>query len=921
MAKNTFKRSIAMLLVLNMLTGMLPIQALAEDGNTEAPVITVTVTPSESSSEKKESAPAEKQESAPAEKQEAAPAEKKESAPAEKSESAPAEKTESAPAEKTESAPAEKTESAPAEKTESAPAEKTESAPAEKTETVEVVSYNESGSESDSEPVEIGKQEVETTHGVTEEVETEIKTETTENENGSTSVKTEEVAVEFVTAGGSLVDFIGVSDMTTEENGLIHGNANEEYLVYKETDNGYYVAEGGSELTLEEVDMGEDVTVDVPLTDEEGKNQNTVVGGPEVGDDMGSKGDKPTSDKDGKYDYTDSKVHQQGSVTITTTEVLFSEKIDVENTDLEHVVSDTTPTDNNDLVYADVAPDMYLPGYEGEILPPEGSLDDDYAYTYVGTGNTSKFVPAIVYTKPLDEAGKLAQYGENAYIKKNSITYYYVGCLPEEVKATIAYDENGGYILDEEGYILNKDGNRIFKEELTSVDPDGNTVYLHRFDKINNNYKVEGWFEDGEWQAELNGDESFSTIWAGPQQFILVDDNGNVVTAYCADASTPTQDNFGYNVENLEDATYYSEEDAKMIRSIAANGYWGTKDGFGSLEEMKKKLAEAGFTAEELASLNDGAALTATQMAIWSCSNKMSSIQFVNAFYSTWGIKNGVNIPETKEDEVKVMFKLYDYLMNLAPTDVEGTTADTIINVDNFVDNMEVTVIEKAKDHENNNDDDHNNDAYVTNLTFALVVTPSTENGDDLVVKVVDAAGNVIASGRVAGEMTEEDKANGMVQLDRDEENNYTFSGITMIEGEQNFNLTLEGIQNLKEGVYLYSSEVDTDGTSSQTLVGVSSGERAVNVSMNIKFELDVKDTVVAHERVWRHETTRENPLPPAEYRLGFGVGQLEVIEEEVPLAAPPQTGDMSILWFAMIVMSGCGLCILNLLEKRKCRA
>ena len=425
--------------------------------------------------------------------------------------------------------------------------------------------------------------------------------------------------------------------------------------------------------------------------------------------------------------------------------------------------------------------------------------------------------------------------------------------------------------------------------------------------------------EDGEWQAELNGDESFSTIWAGPQQFILVDDKGNVVTAYCADASTPTQDNFGYNVENLEDATYYSEEDAKMIRSIAANGYWGTKDGFGSLEEMKKKLAEAGFTAEELASLNDGAALTATQMAIWSCSNKMSSIQFVNAFYSTWGIKNGVDIPETKEDEVKVMFKLYDYLMNLAPTEVEGTTADTIINVENFVDNMSVTVIEKAKDHENNNDDNHNNDAYVTNLTFALVVTPSTENGDDLVVKVVDAKGNVIASGRVAGEMTEEDKANGMVQLDRDDKNNYTFSGITMIEGEQNFNLTLEGIQNLKEGVYLYSSQV-VDGTSSQTLVGVSSGERAVNVSMNIKFELDVKDTVVAHERVWRHETTRELP-PPAEYRLGFGVGQLEVIEEEVPLAAPPQTGDMSILWFAMIAMSGCGLCILNLLEKRKCKA
>ena len=50
MANNTFKRSIAMLLVLNMLSGMLPIQALADEGNTDAPEIVVTITPSESSS-------------------------------------------------------------------------------------------------------------------------------------------------------------------------------------------------------------------------------------------------------------------------------------------------------------------------------------------------------------------------------------------------------------------------------------------------------------------------------------------------------------------------------------------------------------------------------------------------------------------------------------------------------------------------------------------------------------------------------------------------------------------------------------------------------------------------------------------------------------------------------------------------------
>ena len=316
----------------------------------------------------------------------------------------------------------------------------------------------------------------------------------------------------------------------------------------------------------------------------------------------------------------------------------------------------------------------------------------------------------------------------------------------------------------------------------------------------------------------------------------------------------------------------------------------------------------------------------------------MSGVEFLNALKTndpdangelktSWasGLLKSGELGEVDRKTVDLLYKIYGFMITMEPTAIEKpTTNDTIINADNFLENMSVTVIEKAKDHENNKDDDRDNDAYVTNLTFALVVEPSTENGDDLVVKVIGADGTPIAAGRIAGTLTEQDIVDGVKELSPDENGNYSFTGITMIEGEQNFNLTLEGIQNLKEGVYLYSSEVrseDGDEVSSQTLVGKAGGKHAVSVEMNITFELDVKETVVARERVWRTETTHEDPPPPAEYRLGFGVGQLEVIEEEVPLAAPPQTGDMSILWFAMIALSGCGLCILNLLEKRKCRA
>ena len=91
-------------------------------------------------------------------------------------------------------------------------------------------------------------------------------------------------------------------------------------------------------------------------------------------------------------------------------------------------------------------------------------------------------------------------------------------------------------------------------------------------------------------------------------------------------------------MKNLEDADYYSQEQAEQIRSIALKGYWGTvgyqtdQDGntilddagnpvpkVGSLEALKATLPASGeFTAEELESLTDGVALTATQMAIWS---------------------------------------------------------------------------------------------------------------------------------------------------------------------------------------------------------------------------------------------------------------------------------------------------------------
>ena len=562
---------------------------------------------------------------------------------------------------------------------------------------------------------------------------------------------------------------------------------------------------------------------------------------------------------------------------------------------------------------------------------PEGAENDGYDYVIVGSGNTSKYVPAIVFTTPLSDEDKLALYGDNAYIG-TSYRSYYISHLPQEEQDRIAKDENGNYVTDEDGYILDIDGNRILKEERTAIGPNGEVTYLHRFDNYNDTLSVEGWYDaaTGEWVKELNGDEAFTAVWAGPQQFILVDDEGNIVTTYCADSTTPTQESFGYYIENLEESDYYTEKEAEMIRSIAKNGYWGTEDGTGSLESMKEQLLATGaFTEEELESLTDGVALSATQMAIWTYSNKMSGIQFVNSHYSNWGVGN---VPEAQEDEVTLLFKIYDYLINLEPTKTQNTTADTLINSENFVKDLSVTVIEMDKDHANNKDYDTSNDAYTTKVSFSLVVAPSGSDQDNLVAYLMDSDGNVMASGRIAGEGNEP-------MLPKDESGNYYFDNVTMVEGDQSFQLNLSGVQYLEEGVYLYTSEITDDNVSSQTMVGLASGDRGVNVTMDIQFDLDVEGVLVT-ERVWHDlddptvtpppsaDPPSDPPAVPASedpgvqttvFRVNNQEENLEVIPEEpVPLAAPVITGDTSDQWIVLILMTFFFMVVVNIDSKKR---
>ena len=744
-------------------------------------------------------------------------------------------------------------------------------------------------------------------------------------------------------------------------------------------------------------------TPDDPETEDVDEGTYTTTFGPEAGT---ATGDLPAVPEDEDYDYE--VTTQQGSVTVTTHENEITTEYGED--DLDYVSSDTKPTEDNDL-YKDgaAAPEQFQPGYEqpeGEVpaegeTPVEGETPaegdeyqfgsgDEYQFEYVGTGNTSNYRPAMVFTEPMTEEQKLDKWGDGVYIG-TSYSELWVSFLPDPEIA--ARDDDGNLIL-KDGFVVDKNGEKIMKAEQRVVGPDGKTYYTHRIDNMGEGIFVEGWYQDGEWKADLNGpaptdkdgnpapekvmlvdkdgnpihDEAgdpvyadfgkirewvqvkengvlvgnaangnllkdedgnvivnFGAVWASAQQFVLVDKTtGELITVYCADLDTPADEGFGYNIKNLEDAGYYNDEQAEQIRAIAANGYWGTASGEGSLDAMKEMLRASGqFTDEELASLNDGVALTATQMAIWSCSNHMAGTEFINSHYG------GGNVPEDKEDEVKLMFRVYEYLKALTPVSYEGkeTTADTIINADNFLkDGMEITVLEKTKDHENNQDDDDTNDAYTTNLSFALVVTPSTENGDELVVSVV-SNGQVLASGCIAGEKQD---------MYADENGNYTFKNIVMTEGNQEFNITMEGIQNLKEGVYLYTSEIRNEGTSdevsSQTFVGMANGDHEVKVSQNINFSFEVEDEKVVvrerHSKKKEQKKTVENPPQEEEFfeeDVPMGdipeipevvvvdepvIEEVEIGEGDVILSDIPKTGDPSLVWLALSGISGLALAI-----------
>ncbi|MBE6894294.1 MAG: hypothetical protein E7483_01620 [Ruminococcaceae bacterium] len=366
-------------------------------------------------------------------------------------------------------------------------------------------------------------------------------------------------------------------------------------------------------------------------------------------------------------------------------------------------------------------------------------------------------------------------------------------------------------------------------------------------------------------------------------------------TAYCIDESTnvpakPLQDELSgtdvlYRLANLEDSGYYPDtEDGTLaedhLRYIVLNGYTFEKPAEGQtsvsvdenteslkavIEMMKNAKDEDGnalYPDIDFSKLTAREAANATQMAIWRYGNQEGKLYDFIA-------SNTDSSNSEKAAAAARINALYEYLikgtMSAEEAQENNQESTEIINEDKFIKDLSITVGQKSQSEEHkavNTDANNDNDVYNVDLTFALYVEPG-EN-DDLVVSIVDSAGNVIQKARIAGDDSNDD-ASIFVKLFRSSENpnSYTFKDLKLAENSDvSFDLTLEGIQHLKEGVYIYrpmgytdqEGNVYQDGETSQTFVTKRSGTAAVDVKAKVNLKFDVQEANVKIEREWKYQ-------------------------------------------------------------------
>ena len=336
-----------------------------------------------------------------------------------------------------------------------------------------------------------------------------------------------------------------------------------------------------------------------------------------------------------------------------------------------------------------------------------------------------------------------------------------------------------------------------------------------------------------------------SATWA--YIYRLIDKNNQTPDAYgyCVDFATHAEKGYFYEIENIDDQTYYKNnydgEALRQIAAIALNGFWATTNDSdtGSLAKvgtvLKNHLISEGWSESaataQANSLTAAEALSGTQAAIWKYGNK-----------GTVGIDTDYVSPNYN---VRLLFDA------LTDTSLQTTSQNNATNIldEKDITSASITVRDKvqadklvntyAKDI--NSDNNSNNDVFDTDVSFTLAVIPDAS--DNLHVYVLDGNGNTV-------------KQEALDRNKFDQNNQYTISGVQLQENVE-ITVNISGAQVLDKGVYIYTSEVHND-KHSQSFVTVAEGSRKVNLDVNLTF--DVKDPDISESGeydTWNGEKTQ----------------------------------------------------------------
>ena len=530
-------------------------------------------------------------------------------------------------------------------------------------------------------------------------------------------------------------------------------------------------------------------------------------------------GDLPKYPGDTVYDYTEVTFYAKRTVSVTVSEENTtvqenkSEAVSAPQSALKFDRSSTT-----DQTAQRKVRDLYTDN--GHFTDPDSitvtGAPDGYPWQYVGTGD-------------------------------------YSGHYVSHIRVIYDRDDDGNPIVDE-------DGNYVIKELQHS---NGTTLTTDLKPTVS---------FDGPYDQ---------TTGTRPLQFLMMNEDRDAVYTYCIDLQTPTNEDFGnpwYRMANLEDNDYYASEEAEdHIRNIVMNGYWGTEEGFGSLDSLKEALKEAlaagEITAEhdvhfrnrvknsgqELAEnqyasenyvytklnqqvtltdeiidgLTEGEALDAMQCAIWAYANGSNAVLdgtdrmiVGDMYYASSAMGDSRNGANDFEGAARTK-ALYEYLIGL-DEELESTV---IINDKTFADDISLTIGDEIKDG-----------VYAAELKFTIGAKPTNKDDLKVVLNYTDINGE---SAVYEMALTGENAAAA------DEDGYYTIPELQLTAGVP-FEFTLEiiGEQYLEYGAYIFTAQLGVNG--SQSMVGVAEGYNSVDVSKSMTIEFSVTDGYEAEgDRFW----------------------------------------------------------------------